>query len=74
MAHETDYQRARRQRLEVKKHGVTGATPREALKRIAEHTNAKHKALKKRTKKDKVGEDPRLFKQMDQSLHAFDPK
>lgn len=45
MAHETDYQRARRQRQEVKKHGVTGSTPQDAAKRIKEHTGAKHKAL-----------------------------
>jgi hypothetical protein len=45
-AHETDYQRARRQRSEVKKHGVTGSTPMEAVKRIKEHTSSKAKALK----------------------------
>lgn len=45
--HETDFQRARRQREEVKKHGVTGATPEEAKKRIAEHEKAKAAAAKK---------------------------
>lgn len=43
MAHETDYQRARRQRSEVKEHGVTGSTPREATKRIKEHMASKMK-------------------------------
>lgn len=30
--HETDYQRARRQRSEMKKYGITGATSSEAIK------------------------------------------
>ena len=46
MEHETDYQRARRQRQEVKKFGVTGSTPEHATKRIKEHVAAKHNALK----------------------------
>lgn len=41
MEHETDYQRARRQRSEVKEHGVTGSTPREATERIASHAKSK---------------------------------
>lgn len=48
--HETDYQRARRQRSEVKKHGVTGSTPKDAMKRIKEHTASKAKALSKMKK------------------------
>lgn len=43
--HETDYQRARRQRSEVKKYGITGSTPRKAVERIKEHS--KSKALSK---------------------------
>lgn len=50
MEHETDYQRARRQRTEVKKHGVTGSTPRDAVKRIKSHTEAKHKGQALRQK------------------------
>lgn len=44
--HETDWQRRRRQRNEVKKHGITGATPKEAAKNIKAHTKAKSEAIK----------------------------
>lgn len=43
--HETDFQRARRQRTEVKKYGVTGSTPLKAAKKIKEHTSSHEKAL-----------------------------
>ena len=39
--HETDYQRARRQRHEVKKYGITGSTSEEAKKNIKEHVAKK---------------------------------
>lgn len=68
--HETDWQRRRRQRNDVKKYGITGSTPADAAKRIAEHTSAKSKALKKKTSD---GESA-FHKAMDKSLHKYDPK
>lgn len=47
--HETDWQRRRRQRTEVKKHGITGSTPADAAKRIKAHAGAKSSALKKKS-------------------------
>ncbi len=49
--HETDYQRARRQRMDVKKHGITGSTPSDAARRIKDHAAAKSKALGKKIEK-----------------------
>jgi hypothetical protein len=52
MEHETDYQRARRQRSDIKKYGITGSTPKDAAKRIKEHVGAKAKALEKKSGMD----------------------
>lgn len=58
-AHETDYQRARRQRQEVKKHGITGATPKEAMKNIKKHEMAKK--IKYSNGKSKLSKSDKKF-------------
>lgn len=65
--HETDHQRARRQRSEVKKHGITGSTPSEATKRIKEHVANK-------MKRENVAGKPNALKRLFDSLPERDKR